>query len=286
MVNMTQREMYQWLRQQLMAAGIEEAKVEAGFLLEHILKKSLPQILMNGSDLVADFVIRQAEQYCKKRAEHYPLQYLLGIWEFYGLTLQVGEGVLIPRQDTETLVEAALQCCRQKKEICLLDLCSGSGCIPAAIATQTNVVHGMAVEREDAAFFYLQQNLHKYAPQIHPVQADVLHTVLSETISGYTVITCNPPYLTETDMRQLQPEVAFEPETALFGGQDGLYFYREITKRWKSVLEDGGWLLYEIGMGQETDVKQILAENGLTEIFQQQDAAGIVRVVGGKRKKR
>ena len=144
-------------------------------------------------------------------------------------------------------------------------------------------VSGAAIERESAAFSYLQKNLQQYAPQIQPVQGDVLDAILPDLYTGYDVITCNPPYLTEMDMQQLQPEVTFEPETALYGGADGLDFYRSISENWGSALRKSGWLVYEIGKGQEQDVAAILQQQGFSQITQQMDGNGIVRVVAGQK---
>lgn len=282
MVTWTRRQLYQTIRQRLTAANLEDAAVESGFLLEYLLGKPLPQLLMDGDLPVSTSIAQQAEQLCEKRANRYPLQYLLGTWEFYGLPLQVGEGVLIPRADTETLVEFVLSCRQNAAQTKLLDLCSGSGCIPAAIAAHLPQVTGAAVERETAAFCYLKQNLQQYAKKIEPIQGDVLDAMFANTFSGYDMITCNPPYLTETDMQVLQPEVAFEPETALYGGADGLDFYRAVTAYWKNALATDGWLVYEIGMGQEQDVAEILRQNGFSEIVQRVDAGGVVRLVAGQ----
>ena len=212
MVTMTRRTLYQTIRQRLQAAGIEDAGIEAGFLLEFLLGKPLPQLLMDGELPVPEAIVMQAETLCQRRAAHYPLQYLFGSWEFYGLSFEIGEGVLIPRADTETLVDVVCTLRSGQPQTRLLDLCSGSGCIPAAIAMQLPEVSGAAIERESAAFSYLQKNLQQYAPQIQPVQGDVLDATLPNLYTGYDVITCNPPYLTEMDMQQLQPEVTFEPE--------------------------------------------------------------------------
>ena len=284
MVTWTRRQLYQRIRQRLTAANLEDAAAESGFLLEFLLGKPLPQLLMDGDLPVSEPIVQQAEQLCEKRANRYPLQYLLGTWEFYGLPLQVGEGVLIPRADTETLVEFVLSCRRNAAQTKLLDLCSGSGCIPAAIAVHLPQVTGVAVERETAAFCYLKQNLQQHAPSIQPIQGDVLDAVFAKDFSSYDVITCNPPYLTEMDMQVLQPEVAFEPETALYGGTDGLNFYRMVTAYWKDALTADGWLVYEIGMGQEQYVTEILRQNGFSEIVQRTDASGIVRLVAGRRR--
>lgn len=192
MVTLTRRQLYQTIRQRLTAANLEDAAVESGFLLECLLGKPLPQLLMNGDLPVSESIAQQAERLCEKRANRYPLQYLLGTWEFYGLPLQVGEGVLIPRADTETLVDFVLSCRQGTVQTKLLDLCSGSGCIPAAIAAHLPQVTGAAVERESAAFCYLKQNLQQYAEKIEPIQGDVLDAMFAKTFSGYDMITCNP----------------------------------------------------------------------------------------------
>lgn len=284
MVTWTRRQLYQRIRQQLTAANLEDAAAEAGFLLEFLLERPLPQLLMDGDLPVSASIVQQAEQLCEQRANRYPLQYLLGTWEFYGLPLQVGEGVLIPRADTETLVDFVRSCRKGAVQTKLLDLCSGSGCIPAAIAAHLPQVTGAAVERESAAFCYLKQNLQQHAEKIEPIQGDVLDAIFAKHFYGYDIITCNPPYLTETDMQVLQPEVTFEPETALYGGTDGLEFYRQVTVYWKDALAADGWLVYEIGMGQEQDVAEILRQNGFSEIVQRVDASGIVRMVAGHQK--
>jgi release factor glutamine methyltransferase len=281
--NLTQRTLYQTIRKRLTDANLEDAVAEAGFLLESLLEKPLPQLLMDGDLPVAEAIVQRAEQLCDKRCTHYPLQYLLGTWEFYGLSFQVGEGVLIPRADTETLVDFVCSCRQDEPETRLLDLCSGSGCIPSAIAAHLPNVSGMAIERESAAFSYLKKNLQQHAVQVLPVQGDVLQASLAATCTNYHILTCNPPYLTQTDMQQLQPEVAFEPETALYGGTDGLDFYRQVTALWKTTLAAGGWLVYEIGQGQEQDVTDLLQAHGFSHITQRADASGIIRMVAGQR---
>jgi len=139
---MTRRTLYQTIRQRLQAAGIEDAGIEAGFLLEFLLGKPLPQLLMDGELPVPEAIVMQAETLCQRRAAHYPLQYLFGSWEFYGLSFEIGEGVLIPRADTETLVDVVCTLRSGQPQTRLLDLCSGSGFIPAAIAMQLPEAHG------------------------------------------------------------------------------------------------------------------------------------------------
>lgn len=218
-----------------------------------------------------------------RRCAHEPLQYLCGTWEFFGLEFQVGEGVLIPRQDTETLVEAVLELRKNEPSTCLLDLCSGSGCIPSALSVHLSGVTGAVLELSPEAMGYLRQNLKRHAPQLECIAGDVLHPPAELLHRQFHIITCNPPYLTAADMEQLQPEVAREPETALFGGTDGLDFYRKLTPLWKPALQPAGWLVYEVGAGQAPDVERILQKNGYAQVHTVPDLTGIGRVVLGQR---
>ena len=178
-----------------------------------------------------------------RRISGYPLQYLLGKWELFGFPFYVGEGVLIPRQDADVT----------------------------------------AVEISDKAAEYIKKNAELNNTDLNIVKDDVLSEKTAEIFSGIDVIVCNPPYLTAEDMKSLQKEVTFEPETALFGGKDGLDFYRSITKLWKDCLKSGGILAYEIGMGQEDAVMKILEENNFINIEMTEDLSGIIRVVRGEK---
>lgn len=220
-----------------------------------------------------------------RRLQHEPLQYLFGTWDFYGLEFRVGEGVLIPRQDTEVLVERVLQFRKSASETKLLDLCSGSGCIPSSIAQNLPYVTGAVMELSSQALVYLRENLQHYAPQLAIVQGDVLEPPEALLTQSWDVITCNPPYLTQKDMEQLQEEVRYEPKTALFGGTDGLEFYRRLTPLWSQALVEGGMLIYEIGMGQEQAVAALLEQAGLKQIEIIPDLCGINRVVSGIKEK-
>ena len=165
----------------------------------------------------------------------------------------------------------------------MLDLCSGSGCIPSALSVHLSGVTGAVLELSPEAMGYLRQNLKRHAPQLECIAGDVLHPPAELLCRQFHVITCNPPYLTAADMEQLQPEVACEPETALFGGTDGLDFYRKLTPLWKPALQPAGWLVYEVGAGQAPDVERILQKNGYAQVHTVPDLTGIGRVVLGQR---
>lgn len=279
MVNRLPRTVRLEIQRQLEQAGLESARWESRVLVETVLELSggqpFPETPLTPAQL------ERLETMTTRRCAHEPLQYLCGTWEFFGLPFAVGPGVLIPRQDTETLVEMVLELRRETSSTRLLDLCSGSGCIPAAISAHLSGVTGDCVELSPQALPYLRRNLSRLAPDLQVVAGDVCSPPPELLQKQYDVITSNPPYLTAEDMTHLQPEVTHEPEQALFGGGDGLAFYRTLTPLWKPCLAEGGWLVYEAGMGQAESVLQILEENGFVRCRIVPDLAGIPRVILG-----
>lgn len=217
-------------------------------------------------------------QAAKKRATGIPLQYIFGKWEFYGYPFYVGEGVLIPRPETELLIDIAKKHCNEKSAV--IDLCSGSGCIPVSISLETGA-DTTGIELYDKAFSYFERNIALNKARVTAIKGDVLdENILPE--KGFDAIFSNPPYLTAEEMKNLQREVGFEPENALFGGEDGLYFYRNIIPLWVKRLNKGGIFAVEIGETQGDSVKAIIEENGLSaEIIK--DYSGLQRVVLGKK---
>lgn len=280
MVN-TPRAAVQETRRRLENAGLESAQFESRILVETVLE--LPYGAPLPEQPLTETQQQRLAELTARRCDHEPLQYLCGTWEFFGLEFRVGEGVLIPRQDTETLVETVLELRKGAPSTCLLDLCSGSGCISAAVSAHLPDVTGAVLELSPDALPYLRQNLHRHAPQLQCCAGDVLCPPAALLEQQYHIITCNPPYLTAADMEQLQPEVAHEPETALFGGTDGLDFYRKLTMLWKPALLPGGWLVYEVGAGQAADVEQIFWKNGYAQVHTVPDLTGIGRVVLGQK---
>lgn len=280
--NITCQELCRRLTDILKKGCIENAVGEAKFIIEHITGTSYPQIILK-CRLFAESDIQKAEALCERRISGEPLQYILGDWDFFGMTFKVGKGVLIPRPDTEILAEKAIQSRAGFESTNYVDLCSGSGCVAAAVAKYVKNIKGSAIEKSDEAFAYLKENLSKLAPSIKPCLADALMQTTAENYTELDLITANPPYLTAEDMAALQREVTFEPELALFGGYDGLMFYRELTRVWKNSLKSGGMLIFEVGIGQYKDVMKILEENGFCNISFACDLAGIERVVIGQK---
>lgn len=213
-------------------------------------------------------------------AEGYPLQYLLGKWEFYGLPFVVGEGVLIPRQDTETLVEFVTEYFKGRRGLRGVDLCAGSGCIGIALEKQLGCDITL-IEKHSKAFRYLTKNIALNKSKAKPMLADVLLMQTADEFHDLDFVVSNPPYLTGKDMKNLQKQVTFEPSEALYGGEDGLDFYSEITRLWEPSLRPGGMLCYEIGAGQEDDVSGAMIQLGFENVRFIKDMCGIFRVVYG-----
>lgn len=216
----------------------------------------------------------------KKRSEGYPLQYLLGQWEFYGYPFKVNENVLIPRADTELIIENVLEICRKNNLTSpkIADLCSGSGCIAITLKKQIPSAEVYAMEISEKAVEIIHSNAVLNNAEINILNDDVLNPE-TENLPIFDIIVSNPPYLTQQEMDTLQKEVTFEPSLALFGGADGLDFYRRMTSIWKNFLRKDGWLIYESGDGQHEDIKNILGKNNFYNITLSRDLNNIIRNV-------
>lgn len=274
----TAHALYFHIKNSLEKNGIESPQFEAMCIIEHIFGKKIDMLLIDRSEASAEQV-NYVNNLIYRRINGEPLQYLLGEWEFFGMPFYVGKGVLIPRQDTETAVETVIATAKNYSAPRIIDLCSGSGCIACAVAANIDNAKVFALEKSERALGYLNKNIALNRSDVTVIEADVLSEAVD--IGLFDVIVCNPPYLTADDMKNLQKEVSFEPEEALFGGVDGLYFYREITRIWTKKLRTGGALVYEIGLGQENDVSEIMLENGISDIIFIKDLSGKIRVVKG-----
>ncbi len=273
---MTSMDAYRLLYREL-EPFTESPSFEAFEMLSHCTGLTRTQALTGAVELNEE-QIAAVDAVLQRRLLGEPLQYILGEWTFFGRPFAVGEGVLIPRADTETLVETAISAAKPMQNPKIADLCSGSGCIAVTLSLELGVQVD-AYEKSELAFSYLLKNIEKNSANVNAIPYDVLQAPQEK----YDLIVSNPPYLTKEDMAHLQKEVSFEPEMALFGGDDGLDFYRAITNEWKNTLNENGWLFYEVGAGQADDVSAILAENGFADICTYKDLCGIIRVVGGKR---
>ena len=244
----------EWIAGRLRAAGIESAAFEAAQLCT-LAEAQIPAAL-------------------EKRLAGVPLQYILGEWEFYGLTFYVGQGVLIPRPDTEILVEQALRFLKDRPGANVLELCAGSGCVAVTIAKYADAAV-TAVELSPQAFCYLQKNIALHGVPVQAVQGDLFAGVAG----AFDLILANPPYIRTGELDQLSNEVKHEPMLALDGGADGLRFYRAIAEQYRSNLAADGALLLEIGYDQRESVSAILAAAGYRQIRCFKDYGGNDRVV-------
>ena len=228
-----------------------------------------------------------SSEMAERRSTGYPLQYILGEWEFYGLTFRLSENVLIPRPDTETLIENVLEICRRQgmKSPKIADLCSGSGCIAITLKKMLPDAEVSAVELSDGAVDIIKENSALNSADIKIIKGDVLKAETAAMFRDMDIIVSNPPYVTAEEMAQLQKEVRYEPEMALYGGEDGLDFYRAMTALWKNSIAENGWLLYEYGDGQHSDVEKILIDNNFNNITLTRDLAGIFRTASAQNRR-
>lgn len=277
----TVTELYKNAQALLKSAGIESYRFDASCIMEQVFDANIHRLLLNPQMPADEHSIELIQHMLEKRKNGFPLQYILGEWEFYGLPFKVGNGVLIPRQDTETLVELVLDYAGEKRGMKIADLCSGSGCIAVAVEKNLDNPDVCAIENSPEAFQYLMENIRLNNSNVNAVQGDVLDKTLADSFESLDIVVSNPPYLTSKDMEQLQTEVSFEPQSALYGGSDGLLFYKNISRIWHDTLKSRGVLAFEIGIGQENDVKNILESNNFYNVSFKRDLNGIIRTVAG-----
>lgn len=257
-------------------AGIEEAENDAWLLLSKECKMNRTAYYMHMKDEILPEQLNEYKGLIKKRAERVPLQYITGEQEFMGLTFHVNSNVLIPRQDTETLVEEAIKLVEPGMSI--LDMCTGSGCIIISILKKCSGIQGTGSDIPKQAL-----NVAKKNAKLNNVAVDFERSDMFENISDkYDMIVSNPPYIRSDVVPTLMPEVCeFEPLDALDGHEDGLYFYRKIIKECKSFLKEDGKILFEIGNDQGQAVSDMLTYAGFRNVGVIKDLAHNDRVVVG-----
>lgn len=215
------------------------------------------------------------------RRTNEPLQYILGRWEFDGMELSVGEGVLIPREDTMAVVEAAQSALRGKQKPRILDLCAGTGAVGLALAGRISDAEVVCVELSDSALPYLQTNIREFGDgRVKLVIADVLKPP-SAQFGKFDCIVSNPPYIPTENIYSLQWEVLREPHMALDGGRDGLDFYRAICSKWLKLLIPGGVIAFEIGYDIREGTEEIMRQNSIGHISLLKDVCGVDRCIFG-----
>ena len=270
-------------------AGIADAKLDAWYLLEYETKISRAMFLADPDKEVEKDKAEHYRKDIETRAQRIPLQHITGEQEFMGLDFKVNEHVLIPRQDTETLVEEALKKIRPGMQI--LDMCTGSGCILLSLLLELPQALGTGVDVSEGALCVAKENRKRLGleQRAELIQSDLFSADYFQKNSGndhmeYDMLISNPPYIRTEDIEGLMEEVRFhDPVLALDGKENGLYFYEKITEQAGTYLKPGGWLMYEIGCDQGMDVSEIMKKNGFEQIEIKKDLAGLDRVVTGRK---
>ena len=285
----TLRQLLKEGEQRLMENQIENSTMEARYLLEYICDLNWAQYLLQADTEADPQEERRYREAVERRSSHYPLQYILGTAGFMGLDFMVNESVLIPRQDTEVLVETVLE----KADIPggkILDMCTGSGCILISLMALGSYGRGVGADISEDALrvarmngIFNRENWEKNGRGANDILW--LQSNLFEKVSGrFDVIVSNPPYIPAAVIETLMPEVrVYEPRLALEGADEGLEFYKKIAGAAEAYLKPEGWLFFEIGCEQAEEVSGILMENGFRNIHTVKDLAGLDRVVYGKR---
>ncbi len=286
---MTYRECYEQGCRTLQAAGIEEATLDARLLLEAVCGTDRNDLLVHGEQPVMPQAEEKYLHWIRQRAEHIPLQQLTGEQDFMGLTFSVNEHVLIPRQDTEILVEEVLKELHDRMRI--LDMCTGSGCILISLLLERQDARGAGVDVSPEALEVAKENasLLKVENRADFLESDLFSAPYFCEKGGkeggkYDILISNPPYIATEEIETLMEEVRLhDPRKALDGMEDGLYFYRKITKEAGKYLKPGGWLLYEIGCTQGEAVSEMLRNAGFEKVQVVKDLPGLDRVVMGQK---
>ncbi|TAH74918.1 MAG: peptide chain release factor N(5)-glutamine methyltransferase [Anaerolineaceae bacterium] len=267
------KELLQTAREFLKDNGIADADLDAWYLLAHVFGINRAGFFMYGNEEASMDKALLYKELIKKRALHIPLQYLTGTQEFMGLEFDVDENVLIPRQDTELLVEEVLKVCNNKS---VLDVCTGSGCIIISLSKLGNLKKAIGTDISQKALQIANRNAKKLNADVNFIQGDLFERV----VGNYDIIVSNPPYIRNEELKSLMPEVKdHEPKQALDGGPDGLIFYERIINDLHRYLNPGGYVYFEIGYDQGEAVKEMLYEAGLVDIIIKKDFNELDRIV-------
>lgn len=281
----TYNDIYLSTRNLLRQQGIESYNLEAKLLVASAADKTVPQLLRDMNLYASNKIEDTVTDYVARRMRGEPVAYITGTWEFYGLPIITSPDVLIPRMDTEKLVDTVKELLTGKKmDARILDLCCGSGCITCAIGHEMPATRLVAIDISANALDVCRRNVaaSKMISRVISMQADALSSP-PLGIGDFDMIVSNPPYIASSEIYTLDPSVKdYEPVWALDGGEDGLKFYKAIIKYWKSLLRPGGFLLFEVGEGQAQAVSEMLQAAGFSYTDTRKDTLGIDRVVFGR----
>ena len=278
MSSMNRKEAYEFGIKTLTEAGIGEAKSDTLLLLEGICQVTRNDVLVHGEVELDEDLVTAYKDALQKRCTHIPVQHITGIQNFMGLDFMVNEHVLIPRFDTEILVEEVMK--ELHDGFSILDMCTGSGCILLSLLKYSNNCKGVGVDISEDALAVAKKNQERLG-----IEASFINSNLFEQVTGkYDIIVSNPPYIKSDVILTLMEEVrCHEPILALDGTKDGLFFYRKIVEESPAYLNGGGMLFFEIGYDQGEAVKGLMEEKGFKDVKVVKDYAGLDRVVMGRR---
>lgn len=264
-------------------AGVENAQNEARFIMLHVMQTDIAELFRNGDVEMPIKARKKFEKMIGKREKGWPISYILGSECFMGLWFEVDPSVLIPRQDTEVLVKETVAFLKERDNARVLDLCCGSGAVGIAIAHYKKDTSVVLCDISEECIRVAKRNVEKngVSSRVSVRLSDLFQGIEKEE---YDTIACNPPYIDEKEMRELDHQVRdYEPRLALFGGQDGLFFYKTIIPQAKEYLKVGGALFLEIGQSQSTQVAIMLKNSGYEHIYIAKDNANRPRVVSGRK---
>lgn len=266
----------------LMRAGVENPAGDAKEILCAVLECNRTELILRQEN-IPDPLCEKAIAMAHRRAGGEPIQYILGSWSFMGRDYKVGEGVLIPRDDTEVVVTQALKLCERTPDPVIIDLCAGSGIIAVTLAKELPNATVYAVEKSDTAFSYLTENIALNHAKVNAIHADLQDCVSEFSDGSLDMIVSNPPYIRSAEIANLQQEVQYEPRLALDGGKDGYDFYKMILTLWTPKLKDGGAIAFEIGEGQFDAIAEMLKNAGYADISGTPDIQNITRTITAKK---
>lgn len=265
----------------------DSPETDASELIRFVFGLSKTDILMNPKRAADDEQLARFEETVAKRASGYPLQYILGEWDFYGLTFKIAEGVLIPRNETEQLADAACRFLRNKKNAVVFDICSGSGCIGLSVALNNPMCRVYLFDIAKEALHIQKINKDRFSlDNVTILDYDIFSGFEECDLPKPDVILCNPPYVTKEEYSGLQKEIFFEPESAIVAPEDGLVFYRCLAEKWLGYLKNGGFFMFECGEEQPKKVIDIIKNvqslcAGDYKIRTEKDLYGVCRFVSG-----
>lgn len=282
----------EWTTEYFTKNNIPNPRLDSELLLAHVLNKKRIDLYLSFEKVVSEKDLALFKEYIQRRVKREPLQYITGVQEFYGIPIKVTPDVLIPRPETEILVEQALKLLSsdndpasvQSCERTILDLCTGSGAIIAALANELPSAKLVGTDISAKALEVARLNTEKWKDRVTLLEGNLFEPLRSgdpASVRAYDIVTANPPYISEADKDNIQPEVKdFEPKEALFAGEDGLAIIKRIINDSPKFLKPNGYLVMEIGDKQVDDVKYMIANNGsYDKVDAVKDYSGIERII-------